>query len=124
RRKRRARGRPAGRRAAGASGARRRSGAHLGRKGRVPAMPDPTATPLSPQPPTNRGSPSPRWRPPRRLRITREGWFYVLFTLGVGAAAINTGNNLLYLVLGLQLSTIVISGVLSESCLRGLELET
>ena len=44
------------------------------------------------------------WRMMRMQRVTREGWFYVLFTLVVGAAAINTGNNLLYLVLGLQLS--------------------
>jgi uncharacterized protein (DUF58 family) len=35
-------------------------------------------------------------------------------------AAINTGNNLLYLVLGLMLSLIVLSGVLSEVALRGL----
>ncbi|MBS2032310.1 MAG: DUF58 domain-containing protein [Deltaproteobacteria bacterium] len=60
--------------------------------------------------------------PPRKLKVTREGWFYGLLTLGVGAAAINTGNNLLYLVLGLQLASIVISGVLSESVITGLEL--
>jgi uncharacterized protein (DUF58 family) len=40
--------------------------------------------------------------------------------VGVGIAAINTGNNLLYLVLGLMLSLIVLSGVLSELSLRGL----
>lgn len=39
---------------------------------------------------------------------------FVLVTLGVGAAAVNTGNNLLYLVLGLMLSLIVLSGVLSD----------
>src|SRR6185312_12512995 len=60
--------------------------------------------------------------PPRQLKVTREGWFYGIVTLGVGAAAINTGNNLLYLVLGLQLASIVISGVLSESVITGLEL--
>jgi len=60
--------------------------------------------------------------PPRQLKVTREGVFYGLFTLGVGAAAVNTGNNLLYLVLGLQLFTIIISGVLSEWALTGLEL--
>lgn len=62
--------------------------------------------------------------PPRQLKITREGWFYGLFTLGVGAAAINTGNNLLYLVLGLQLASIVISGMLSEAAISGLELRS
>lgn len=61
-----------------------------------------------------------RWRSSlRRLRFTREGVFYVLFTLGVGLAALNTGNNLLFLILGLLLSTILISGILAESALRG-----
>ena len=50
----------------------------------------------------------------RGLRFTREGRVFVLVTLGVGAAAVNTGNNLLYLVLGLMLSLIVLSGVLSD----------
>jgi uncharacterized protein (DUF58 family) len=59
-------------------------------------------------------------RPPRRLRFTREGKFFTIITFGVGVAAINTGNNLLYLVLGLMLSLIVLSGVLSELALRGL----
>lgn len=54
----------------------------------------------------------------RKLRFTREGRVFVLVTLGVGAAAVNTGNNLLYLVLGLMLSLIVLSGILSELVLR------
>ncbi|MDP3279164.1 MAG: DUF58 domain-containing protein [Deltaproteobacteria bacterium] len=57
---------------------------------------------------------------PRRLRFTREGKFFTFVTCGVGVAAINTGNNLLYLVLGLMLSLIVLSGVLSELSLRQL----
>lgn len=60
-------------------------------------------------------------RPPRRLRFTREGKVFVGITLGVGFAAVNTGNNLLYLVLGLLLSLMILSGVLSEMALRGLE---
>ena len=59
--------------------------------------------------------------PPRRLRFTREGKLFVGITFGVGIAAVNTGNNLLYLVLGLLLSLITLSGVLSEIALRGLE---
>lgn len=47
----------------------------------------------------------------------------MLVTLGVGAAAVNTGNNLLYLVLGMLLSLIVLSGVLSELVLRGIRVE-
>jgi uncharacterized protein (DUF58 family) len=57
-------------------------------------------------------------RPPRRLRTTGAGRTYLVLAVGVGLGALNTGNNLLYLVLGLQLSTIVVSGLLSEWCLR------
>jgi uncharacterized protein (DUF58 family) len=59
-------------------------------------------------------------RPPRTLRITRTGRTYLVLTFGVGLGALNTGNNLLYLVLGLLLSLIIASGVLSERTLRGL----
>lgn len=57
----------------------------------------------------------------RRLRFTREGKYFVALTLGIGFAAINTGNNLLYLVLGMLLALIVGSGVLSEISLAALE---
>lgn len=59
-------------------------------------------------------------RPPRRLKFTREGKFFVGITLGVGFAAINTANNLLYLLLGMLLALIVVSGVMSELSLRNL----
>lgn len=59
-------------------------------------------------------------RPPRRLKFTREGKFFLGITLGVGFAAINTGNNLLYLLLGLLLALIVVSGLMSEMSLRDL----
>jgi uncharacterized protein (DUF58 family) len=62
-------------------------------------------------------------RPPRTLRITRTGRTYLVLTLGVGLGALNTGNNLLYLVLGLLLSLIIVSGVLSERTLRGLRVK-
>ena len=60
-------------------------------------------------------------RPPRRLRFTREGRYFVAIAIGIGAAAVNTGNNLLYLILGWMLSFIVASGVLSELTMRGLK---
>jgi uncharacterized protein (DUF58 family) len=41
----------------------------------------------------------------------------------VGFAALNTGNNLLYLVLSLMLAFLVLSGVLSEAALRGIQVE-
>src|SRR5262249_44901103 len=58
------------------------------------------------------------WTPPRRLRTTAAGRTYLVLTFGVGVGALNTGNNLLYLVLGLQLSIVVVSGILSERCVR------
>ncbi len=44
----------------------------------------------------------------------------MLFTIGIGVAAINTGNNLFYLLLAMMLGLVVISGLLSEHCLRRL----
>ena len=61
------------------------------------------------------------WKPPRRLRTTPAGRTYLVLTFGVGLGALNTGNNLLYLVLGLQLSIVVVSGILSERCVRRVE---
>jgi uncharacterized protein (DUF58 family) len=61
-----------------------------------------------------------RVRAPRKLKFTREGKFFVGITLGVGFAAINTGNNLLYLLLGMLLALIIVSGLMSELSLRDL----
>ncbi len=51
---------------------------------------------------------------PRKLSFTNEGRFLVVITLGMGFAAVNTGSNLLYLLLGMLLSLITASGILSE----------
>ncbi|HIA03691.1 MAG TPA: DUF58 domain-containing protein [Myxococcales bacterium] len=59
-----------------------------------------------------------RW--PRQLTVSREGKLLILITIGLGFAAINTGNNLLYLILGMLLSLIVLSGILSELSLQGI----
>ena len=65
---------------------------------------------------------SDRWLP-RRIKTTREGKFLIFFTIGLGFAAINTGNNLLYLILGMLLSLIIVSGILSELTLRDVTVE-
>ncbi len=57
----------------------------------------------------------------RRLRFTRIGGWFVGITLLVSIAAFNTGNNPLYLVLGMLLSLILLSGLLSELTLKDLE---
>lgn len=64
-----------------------------------------------------------RIRLPRQLKFTKEGKYFFWMTLGVGFAAINTGNNLLYLLLGMMLSLIIISGILSEIALQKLEVK-
>lgn len=61
--------------------------------------------------------------PPFQVRFTREGKAFLLFTVGVGLAAVNTGNNLLYLMLSLMLSLLVLNGMLSEWVMRGLAVE-
>ncbi len=61
-----------------------------------------------------------RLRPPRRLSFTREGRWLTFLALAIGVAAINTGNNLLYLILAWLLSFIIASGVLSEVTMRAL----
>jgi uncharacterized protein (DUF58 family) len=53
--------------------------------------------------------------------LTSEGTRFLLFSLAVGAAAMNTGNNLFYLLLAMMLSLIIVSGVLSELCVRSLD---
>jgi len=62
-------------------------------------------------------------RPPRKLRPTRAGWLFFGLVFAIGFAALNTGNNLLYLVLSLLLAFLVLSGVLSEAALRGIRVE-
>jgi uncharacterized protein (DUF58 family) len=76
--------------------------------------------------PPHTAKPVPWWRrlrPPRRLSFTREGRLIVILSVGVGFAGINTGNNLLYLLLGWLLSFIIASGILSEMTLKRLTVE-
>lgn len=56
-------------------------------------------------------------------RVTREGIVYLGGIFIVAVAALNTGNNLLFLVLGCMLAGIVLSGILSRITLTGIELQ-
>lgn len=53
-----------------------------------------------------------KWR--LLFRFTREGWFFVFATGGIGAGALNTGNNLLFLMFGFMLSVILLSGLICD----------
>jgi uncharacterized protein (DUF58 family) len=56
-------------------------------------------------------------------RLTREGLFYLGAVAVLVLAAVNTGNNLLFLVLSCLLAGILVSGVLSRIVLSGIDLD-
>lgn len=64
-----------------------------------------------------------RLRAWRRISFTAGGLVFTIGTFAVGFAALNTGNNLLYLLLGAMLGFIAVSGWLSEQAIRGLLVE-
>ncbi len=55
--------------------------------------------------------------------VTRVGMVYVAIVLVIGIAALNTGNNLLYIVVAAMLAAILVSGFASALVLRNLELD-
>ena len=55
-------------------------------------------------------------------RVTREGLVYLGGVFVVALAALNTGNNLLFMVLSCLLAGILISGITSQLVLSGIEL--
>ncbi len=59
----------------------------------------------------------------RTLQLTREGTGFIILIFGIGIGAINTGNNLLYLILAMCCSFIAVSGTLSELTLRDIRVE-
>src|SRR5437588_12297463 len=57
------------------------------------------------------------------FEVTREGLAYLGVAMVVGIAALNTTNNLLFIVLAAMLAGIVVSGFASAAMLRGLQLD-
>jgi uncharacterized protein (DUF58 family) len=57
------------------------------------------------------------------FEVTKAGALYSLVVLLIGIAALNTGNNLLYVIVAAMLAAVAVSGLASAVCLRGLELE-
>ncbi|HUJ96381.1 MAG TPA: DUF58 domain-containing protein [Terriglobales bacterium] len=55
--------------------------------------------------------------------VTRVGIFYIVTVLLIGIAALNTGNNLLYIVVSAMLAAVLVSGIASAMVLRKLELD-
>lgn len=57
------------------------------------------------------------------MRPTREGYRFLLATALIGLAAVNTGNNLIYLIFGMMLSVLLLSYLLIRVNLSGLSLK-
>jgi len=57
------------------------------------------------------------------VRLTRIGVSFVLFTIFVGFAAINTGNNALYIGLSFMLGALLLSGIASKGGLKHLRVD-
>jgi uncharacterized protein (DUF58 family) len=55
--------------------------------------------------------------------VTREGMIYLALTLVIGVAALNTGNNLLFIIVSVMLAAVIVSGTASAGVLRALELD-
>lgn len=55
-------------------------------------------------------------------KLTREGGVYLVAVFVLMLAALNTGNNLLFIILGSLLAGILVSGVASRTVLTGIEL--
>src|SRR6202030_12546 len=53
-------------------------------------------------------------------RVTREGWIYIGGIFVVALAALNTGNNLLFMILASLIAIILMSGILSSITLSGI----
>ena len=56
-----------------------------------------------------------------RTSPTREGVIFVILSFVVGFSALNTNNNLLFLIFGVMLSLVIISGVISMMNLSSIE---
>lgn len=57
------------------------------------------------------------------VRLTRLGGGYLIFTLIVGFAALNTGNNSLYIALSFMFGMLLFSGIASRSGIRSISVE-
>lgn len=57
------------------------------------------------------------------VRFTRIGVTYLIFTVAIGFAALNTGNNALYIGLTFMLGCLLLSGVASKGGLKHLRVE-
>ncbi|WP_461829799.1 DUF58 domain-containing protein [Aquifex sp.] len=57
-----------------------------------------------------------------KVKVNRAGKLFILLTILLGIAAVNTGNNLLYIIVSLLLATMLLSGTVSALNLKCIKL--
>lgn len=55
------------------------------------------------------------------IRIKRAGWIYIFLTIALGIGAVNTGNNLIYIIVSAFLSFMALSGFVGKRNISNLE---
>lgn len=64
-----------------------------------------------------------RWMEAFEYEVTKEGIVYLAAVLVISVAALNTGNNLLFIIISAMLAAVVVSGAASALTLRRLRVE-
>lgn len=57
------------------------------------------------------------------IKINKAGWVYTVLTILIGFSAVNTGNNLIYLITSALLSYMLVSGIFGRHNLHGLDID-
>ena len=58
-----------------------------------------------------------------RYELTREGLIYLIACIIISVAALNTGNNLLFIIVAAMLAAILVSGIFSTLMLLNVDLD-
>ena len=56
------------------------------------------------------------------VRLYSSGWIFIFLTIAIGFAAVNSGNNIMFLIVSMLLSFMLLSGFIAFYNLTGLEL--
>ena len=59
----------------------------------------------------------------REVTLSRAGKLFVAFTLAIGFAAVNTGNNMLFLLVSMMLALMILSGLAALLNLRSVDVD-
>ena len=57
------------------------------------------------------------------IKITKTGWIYIVLTIVVGFAAVNTANNLIYILASALLSYMLVSGIFGRGNIHALSIQ-